>query len=342
MAENQLFISYSRANIDFVTDLVNRLKEQGVSVWFDRDIPSGSHWDNTIEKEIKAADTLVIVLSKTSVASQNVLDEASYAIRLNKRIIPIQIEECEIPMRLARYQFIDFTKDREAAFERLIADLGYKSAESPKTAPQQPKEEVNQPIYVDDNPKKEDKKGFLRYALLTAFVIALVIIAFFLVRSGDGREAIPAAVATAREVDPQWDSANKKASVESFSNYIRRKGKEAPYYKEALQKIDSLLPDFVLVQYRNNQDQLQFHKYLAFNEDGSPQKQTAVYSRPKPGDLLIATWDLTIYYDEDAFTEEIRGWVIRGGDKVRVLEVQPKVSGGNAIFMRVRCKKFKD
>ena len=124
MAGKKIFISYSRHDTEYVSSLVEALRKQGFDVWFDKNIRTGVDWDDAIEAQLKSADAIVLVLSKTSVASDNVKDEISYAMGLGKQVNPIKIEECEVPMRLARKQFVDFTAmGNDAGFERLVNDI---------------------------------------------------------------------------------------------------------------------------------------------------------------------------------------------------------------------------
>jgi hypothetical protein len=126
MSKKKIFISYSRADSDYVSRLVDALRNKGFDVWFDENIRTGNEWDNTIEREIKNSDAMVLILSNTSVQSDNVKDEMSYAMQLNISVIPIKIEECDVPMRLARKQFIDFTQvGFDQGVDRLVDDIGH-------------------------------------------------------------------------------------------------------------------------------------------------------------------------------------------------------------------------
>ncbi len=126
MSKKKIFISYSRADSDYVSRLVDAFRSKGFDVWFDKNIRSGNEWDNTIEREIKNADAMVLILSNTSVQSDNVKDEMSYAMQLSKNVIPIKIEECDVPMRLARKQFIDFTQvGFDQGVNRLVDDISH-------------------------------------------------------------------------------------------------------------------------------------------------------------------------------------------------------------------------
>jgi hypothetical protein len=130
----QIFISYSRADTSFVSDLIGDLTSQGLNVWMDqRNIAAGQRWDNTIQQALQACDVFVIVLSPNSVASENVLDELSYAISENKRIIPVLYRDCEIPYRLARIQFVDFRSSYQGSFRHLVSEITQKTPQRPVT-----------------------------------------------------------------------------------------------------------------------------------------------------------------------------------------------------------------
>lgn len=136
MSKTKVFISYSRADTEYVSHLVDALRERGFDTWFDANIRTGNEWDNAIEREIKAAQVMVLILSESSVASDNVKDEMSYALQLNKFVNPIKIGECDIPMRLARRQFIDFDAiGFEEGLNRLIEDMQHQVAESSTIKP---------------------------------------------------------------------------------------------------------------------------------------------------------------------------------------------------------------
>jgi hypothetical protein len=111
-AEKQrlIFISYSSNNRGFALELAQELKASGFRVWFDQlDIPKGSRWDDEIEKALSQCEIFLVILTKQSIESHNVKDEVGYAIDSNKRILPILLEEVNVPFRLRRFQYVDFT-----------------------------------------------------------------------------------------------------------------------------------------------------------------------------------------------------------------------------------------
>jgi hypothetical protein len=126
--QRRAFISYSRTNKEFATKLAKGLRSAGYPIWFDlMDIPTGSRWDDEVEKALRECSVFMIILTPASIASENVKDEIGYAIDHGKRILPVLLENCEVPLRLRRFQYVDFTtKSFEEGFEsakELLGDL---------------------------------------------------------------------------------------------------------------------------------------------------------------------------------------------------------------------------
>ena len=122
------FISYSRTNKEFATKLTKGLRTEGFPVWFDLlDIPTGARWDDEVEKALRECSIFLVILTPASIASENVKDEIGYAIDHGKRILPVLLEDCDVPLRLRRFQYVDFTtKSFEEGFESakdLLGDL---------------------------------------------------------------------------------------------------------------------------------------------------------------------------------------------------------------------------
>lgn len=136
MSPEKTFFSYSRDDSEFVLKLATDLRTAGIDIWLDQlDIIAGKRWDAEIEKALEGAETMMVVLSPTSVASNNVMDEVSYALEEGKRVIPILISDCEIPFRVKRLQRIDFTGDYESALKKLVNALNLKKTKEPEKIP---------------------------------------------------------------------------------------------------------------------------------------------------------------------------------------------------------------
>lgn len=119
------FVSYSRRDEEFVIKFTQRLHAEGVNVWRDReDIPAGASWDDEIDKALQRCTHVLFVASTSSVKSDNVGDELSAALNYQKRIVPILLEDCQLPFRIRRNQWVDFRGDFETAVAKLLKDLG--------------------------------------------------------------------------------------------------------------------------------------------------------------------------------------------------------------------------
>ena len=115
------FISYSRVNSDFALRLAKDLKAVSADIWFDQlDIPTGARWDDEIEKALEKSEAFLIILSPESIQSQNVKDEVGYAIDAGKLILPVVIENCNVPFRLRRFQYVEFTNK---PYENSLAEI---------------------------------------------------------------------------------------------------------------------------------------------------------------------------------------------------------------------------
>jgi hypothetical protein len=123
-AEGSYFLSYSRTDERFALRLAQDLRAAGVAMWIDQlDIRPSENWDRAIEHAVINCRGLVVILSPRSVASDNVADEISYAIDSGKRVLPVKIEACTLPLRLTRKQVIDATGNYDRALAQCIGAL---------------------------------------------------------------------------------------------------------------------------------------------------------------------------------------------------------------------------
>ncbi|MFN8418315.1 MAG: toll/interleukin-1 receptor domain-containing protein [Anaerolineae bacterium] len=128
----QIFISYSRVDKDFAVQLATFLNTYDLTVWLDvSNIPHGANWDMEVQRGLDSSDTMLVLLSPDSVASENVADEWSYFINKDKPIIPLLVRPCEVPFRLQRRQRVNFTGDQREALGQLIRALGSPKPKDP-------------------------------------------------------------------------------------------------------------------------------------------------------------------------------------------------------------------
>ena len=93
-----VFISYSREDQQQVLSLVEYLRDQGLAVWMDEsDIHGATMWTREIVEAIRACDLFVLAVSSHSTGSKNVVKELALASEREKIILPIYLEQCDIP-----------------------------------------------------------------------------------------------------------------------------------------------------------------------------------------------------------------------------------------------------
>ncbi|MFA4902899.1 MAG: TIR domain-containing protein [Desulfobaccales bacterium] len=136
MGELKYFFSYARKDSEFVLKLAKELRDVGVNLWLDQlDILGGQRWDREVEEALKTSRGMIAVLSPESVASNNVMNEVSYALEEGRLVVPILLHPCDKPSRLRRLQHIDFTAGYDTGFSQLLRALGIDQPSQPRTQP---------------------------------------------------------------------------------------------------------------------------------------------------------------------------------------------------------------
>ena len=129
--KTDIFLSYSRKDVGEVNCLYERLKKRGFSPWQDhRDILGGQKWLDAIIQAIRNSSFFLACLSRETVEKQTgvLIREINEALDLLKfkrlthiYIIPVRLEECEIPEELSDHQCIDLF--RPDGFDKLVDAL---------------------------------------------------------------------------------------------------------------------------------------------------------------------------------------------------------------------------
>jgi TolB-like protein len=117
-----LFVSYKREDAARVRKLVAALREAGLDVWWDEDIPPSAPWEATIEQALAGARAVVVCWSPASVASENVRSEARVA-RADGRLIQVFLKPCSPPLFFGERQGIDLSSWRGKPDDPRIAAI---------------------------------------------------------------------------------------------------------------------------------------------------------------------------------------------------------------------------
>lgn len=117
-----VFLSYKREDAVRVGKLVAALRDAGLDVWWDKDIPPGTKWETTIESALSEAKSVVVCWSPDAVASDNVKSEARVA-RDTGRLIQVFLKPCMPPLFFGEQQGIDLVNWRGTADDPRIATI---------------------------------------------------------------------------------------------------------------------------------------------------------------------------------------------------------------------------
>lgn len=124
-----IFISYSHRDKEFVDKLALILIDKRIRVFVDRwEMKLGDSITNKVQDAISDASFLMIILSKNSVESDWCKREITSALMLElerKRIVllPILIEECEIPLFLRDKYYADFRTSFDDGLKTVLESL---------------------------------------------------------------------------------------------------------------------------------------------------------------------------------------------------------------------------
>lgn len=104
-----IFISYASEDRDRVRPLAQALTARGFDVWWDRALAAGQDYAAVIDRELRVAKAVIVVWTADSAASTFVRDEAGRA-RDEGRLVPVLLDNVEIPLGFGAFQAEDFTR----------------------------------------------------------------------------------------------------------------------------------------------------------------------------------------------------------------------------------------
>jgi len=101
-----IFISYAHTDRARAEQFAALFAAAGWSVWWDREITGGSHFDKATEEAIAAAKVIVVLWSRASVASHWVRAEAAWALAKDK-LLSVKIDDVDPPLPFFHVPTID-------------------------------------------------------------------------------------------------------------------------------------------------------------------------------------------------------------------------------------------
>lgn len=124
------FLCHGSEDKLFVRDLYSRLRQDGVLPWRDEeDILPGQDWDMEIRIAVRNNDAILVCISSSSVGKEGYFQkEIKFALDVADEkpdgtifIIPIKLDDCDMPYRLQQWQWIECSQDDW--YEKLICAL---------------------------------------------------------------------------------------------------------------------------------------------------------------------------------------------------------------------------
>jgi tetratricopeptide (TPR) repeat protein len=126
----RIFLCHSSGDKQIVRELYQRLRADGFDPWIDEEnLLPGQDWQRQIPKAVGIADVVLVCLSRSSITKKGyVQKEIQYALDVADQqpedtiyLIPLKLEECDIPERLRRWHWVNLFEP--AGYERLLNAL---------------------------------------------------------------------------------------------------------------------------------------------------------------------------------------------------------------------------
>jgi hypothetical protein len=123
---SDIYLSYSHQDLPFAKLLARELERYGWTVWWEAKLEAGERFDSVYDKALRAARTILVIWSSSSIRSQYVRDEASYAVGHDKLISAIR-DQVRLPLRFAGLSHVDLSdwngESEHAGLRELIDSL---------------------------------------------------------------------------------------------------------------------------------------------------------------------------------------------------------------------------
>lgn len=100
---DQVFVSYARADRERVAPYVEALEREGLTVFWDPEIPLGVTWDEFLSKKLEEASCVLVFWTQRSADSEWVRAEATEGAQRGC-LVPVLLEHCTLPLYFRRFQ----------------------------------------------------------------------------------------------------------------------------------------------------------------------------------------------------------------------------------------------
>jgi len=125
----RVFLCHAKEDEPQVKKVYEELKKHGYNPWLDKEnlIP-GQMWDDEIRKAIEETDLVMVFLSQTAVSKQGyVQKEFKLALDILDEmpedriyIIPVRLNDCEVPRKFRKIQWVDLFDFDAEGFDKIL------------------------------------------------------------------------------------------------------------------------------------------------------------------------------------------------------------------------------
>ena len=264
----EIFVSYSREDQAQVFPIVEKLRERGLNIWIDQEgIHGAKLWSQEIVKAIESSKVFILFASAKAFLSKNVTKELALASESDKHILPVFLEDAEIPTAM-KYQL--------AGIQHLVHEKGQAAQTSEKILSTlsnldiQSSEPRRKPLTTPPTSTKPASKIPI---LASAFVLLLAFICFLLFYSETDQQASTAIYKSKIDLCVITEVENVAAGEVTKENRLLRDELITKLMRFSEYKIisgkalspDSTTLDFLEISKSNNSDYILQIKYRSDN-----------------------------------------------------------------------------
>jgi proteasome lid subunit RPN8/RPN11 len=161
----RIFLCHSSGDKQAVHDLYKRLRSDGFDPWLDEEnLLPGQDWNHEIISAVRNSDVVLVCLSEKAIGKAGyVQKEIKYALDVADEqpegamfLIPVKLEECNVPQRLSRWQWVNFFEHQ--GYRRLFMALEVKATQVSLHVGQGRKPDLK--LKTGSHPRERELEGF--------------------------------------------------------------------------------------------------------------------------------------------------------------------------------------
>ncbi len=130
----RIFLCHSSADKPAVRELYQRLSADGIDAWLDEEsLLPGQDWQREVPRAVRQSHAVIVCLSKGSINQAGYLHkEIKFALDVVDEqpedtlfLIPLKLEECDVPERLSRWHSVNLLSP--SGYDRLLKALRFRA-----------------------------------------------------------------------------------------------------------------------------------------------------------------------------------------------------------------------